>query len=585
MKKHLSFIVCLVCTTCLSAHPYIHKVWEYRPAPGQFVNTMPVATPDDTPETMAQKATAAIANHHQQMISLGAYGGYVVFGFDHEIRNLEGQYDLKILGNSFYADANPQQGMPRGGNSEPGIVMVSRDDNHNGLPDDTWYELAGSEYRKTSTRHHYTLSYARPEATHLPTPDKQHKFLTDTTYISWFAPTGEKGYLYKNAYHKQDYYPLWLPDTISFTGTIMAPNAVDESQVGSYFVSYCFDYGYADNQPNEEPLQPDLHASEFDLSWAVDDEGNPVHLDAIQFVKVSTGLNQYNGWLGECSTEILDAYDLHPDGATFEYAANGIHLSQTDTVWQGADVPVSGVNTWQSGGYRFATYKDDLYGGYYYAFTVSSETADTASGWEQPYRSACGGAYEGHNFCVWNQDYYGNNIISGPCDFTNLGVMVTNTAYTAKTMRDSYRMASSFTDQDWLALYFIGIRSGQPTDTVTFYLAQNGMYVRQWTYVDLSPLGKVDAVRLSIDGSDKGEWGLNTPQYAALDNFGMTCPLNYVAPSMVGFDEDTALPEVLSPDGLFPDGMSPDTSSPRKFFYRGTLYILHHNRLYDLQGR
>ena len=45
----------------------------------------------------------------------------------------------------------------------------------------------------------------------------------------------------------------------------------------------------------------------------MDSEGNHVDLDQIDFVKVYTAVNQYAGWLGETSTEILNAYDLHPD--------------------------------------------------------------------------------------------------------------------------------------------------------------------------------------------------------------------------------------------------------------------------------
>ena len=41
--------------------------------------------------------------------------------------------------------------MLSGGSSEPGIVLVSKDTNGNGLADDEWYELAGSEYNSPAT--------------------------------------------------------------------------------------------------------------------------------------------------------------------------------------------------------------------------------------------------------------------------------------------------------------------------------------------------------------------------------------------------------------------------------------------------
>ena len=51
--------------------------------------------------------------------------------------------------------------------------------------------------------------------------------------------------------------------------------------------------------------------SSFKIDWAVDAAGNPVALPGIDFVKIYTGVNQFNGWLGECSTEVAGVTDLH----------------------------------------------------------------------------------------------------------------------------------------------------------------------------------------------------------------------------------------------------------------------------------
>jgi len=51
----------------------------------------------------------------------------------------------------------------------------------------------------------------------------------------------------------------------------------------------------------------------FDISWAVDVAGNPVELPGVDFIRVFTGVNQYCGWLGETSTELSRAQDLHID--------------------------------------------------------------------------------------------------------------------------------------------------------------------------------------------------------------------------------------------------------------------------------
>ena len=157
--------------------PYIARVYEYRPAPGQFVNEMPKYEPGDTEADMVRKAQDCISGTNDVMISLGAYGGYVTFGFDHTVVNIPGEYDFRIWGNAFYELINPEL---KGGSCEPGIVWVSYDTNCNGLPDDTWYELAGSDYGNPATRHAYTLTYSAPDPDREPV--KNGSFIDDAAY-------------------------------------------------------------------------------------------------------------------------------------------------------------------------------------------------------------------------------------------------------------------------------------------------------------------------------------------------------------------------------------------------------------------
>lgn len=283
--------------------PYIARVVEYCPAPGQFVNEMPRYEEGDTYADMLKKAEESLSGTNDVMVSLGAYGGYVTFAFDHTVVNVPGERDLRIWGNSFYELTDHDR---RGGSAEPGIVMVSYDRNCNGLPDDPWYELAGSDYANPLTRHRYSITYSRPVAGKTPEPDESG-FINDKTYIPWTDSDGRTGYVARNIFHDQEYWPQWIDsDRLHFTGTCLPPNGVDRSGDGSYFILYCFDWGYADNHPNE---QRDLNT--FDISWAVDAFGNSVDLPGADFIRVYTAENQYCGWLGETSTEICRAQDLH----------------------------------------------------------------------------------------------------------------------------------------------------------------------------------------------------------------------------------------------------------------------------------
>lgn len=285
---------------------YIAKVYEYCPAPGQFVNRMPEYEEGNTYADMLRKAEEAIGGTNNGLISLGAYGGYVTFGFDHSVVNVPGEYDFKIFGNAFYASENPTT-PDAGGSAEPGIVMVSFDRNQNGIPDDPWYELAGSEYHKPQTKHGYQITYHRPDPNKTPTPSVQDFNITDTSYIRFTDNEGKTGYVAKNAFHSQSYFPQWnTAETLTFRGSRLAPNAIDKNGDGSYYDLYPYDWGYADNHPNDAG-----NKASFKIEWAVDENGKSVHLPCIDFVRVYTGVSQSCGWLGETSTEISRAEDLH----------------------------------------------------------------------------------------------------------------------------------------------------------------------------------------------------------------------------------------------------------------------------------
>lgn len=288
-----------------NATPYITKVLEYRPAPGQFVNTMPQYKEGDTQATMNEKALNAIGNNTKGMITLGGYGGYVTVGFDHTIRNAKDANDFLVLGNAF---AN---------SSEPGIIQVAYDVNKNGQPDEEeWFEIAGSAHQApkhelwyeqakqagniVETYLDYSITYKKPAKE--PTTDEEK-----ATYIYWEDNQGKKGYKVMNTYHSQPYYPQWIKEgQLTFTGTCLPQNGINQgTDKNPYFVLPSFTYGYADNYPN------DAAEAGIDIDWAVDKNGKPANLPGVDFIKIYTGVNQENGCLGENSTEVCGVTDLN----------------------------------------------------------------------------------------------------------------------------------------------------------------------------------------------------------------------------------------------------------------------------------
>src|SRR5690606_33774042 len=81
------------------------------------------------------------------MVTLGAFGGSIVLGFDHIVSNVADADDIIIYGNASATGA------------EPGTVWVMEDTNGNGKPDDIWYEIKGSEYGKEGYISNYTVTY------------------------------------------------------------------------------------------------------------------------------------------------------------------------------------------------------------------------------------------------------------------------------------------------------------------------------------------------------------------------------------------------------------------------------------------
>ena len=271
-----------------------NKVYEYTPAPGQFINETKTGGFDgtqSTPEAACRYAEERFAD--EIWVSLGGFGGYIVVGFDHSIDN-SGYYDFAVLGNSF------------SGSSEPGVVWVMRDENGNGLPDDTWYELAGSESGKAETIQNYAVTYYRPSEPQQP--------------VQWRDNQGNSGQIdYLKQYHRQDYYyPLWIEeDSYTLTGTRLEARNYDASTNGTYWVNAEYAWGYADNfspidrLTNDDNVNAEANANHFKISNAIDANGKPKHLDFIDFVKVQCAVNAKSGWLGEISTEVLGVKDIH----------------------------------------------------------------------------------------------------------------------------------------------------------------------------------------------------------------------------------------------------------------------------------
>lgn len=279
--------------------PRSNRVYEWIPAPGQFIGDTKTGGMSGTETTHeAARAWAEARLSATQYVSLGAFGGYIVVGFDHSIAATGADFDFAIGGNAFLNASNGA-----GGSNEPGIVYVMQDVNGNGLPDDEWYELRGSESGNVTTMTDYAVTYYRPAASGMN--------------VQWTDNRGNTGTVdYLPAFHSQDYYyPAWIEaDSYTLRGTCLHDKTSQDNATG-FWDNSAFAWGYADNMGSDTlqggaTIDGEGHRNGFSIVNSMYADGTPVALKYIDFVKVQTGVNSKSGWLGEVSTEVFSFSDL-----------------------------------------------------------------------------------------------------------------------------------------------------------------------------------------------------------------------------------------------------------------------------------
>lgn len=271
-----------------------NAVESYLPAPGQFVNKPVYGNP---------KATLSMASN--DIITLGAYGGNIVWHFDQPITDEPNNpygIDFIIFGNVF----RNQDGSSAEGAAEPAAVMVSQDGN-------AWYELAGSQYYDASTIKNAEITYRNPDSNFVKAEPIPWKIQADLF--------NKQDIFHPNSYHNQPYYPN--PATYSqFQNGIGKNDSYSASEVrfkGNLIeTDDSIVFGYADAHANSEnkgalskavnPYSRNhtaiTNGDGFDLAWAVDSEGKPVKLNGgIKYIKTYNAVMNI-GSFGEKSPEI-----------------------------------------------------------------------------------------------------------------------------------------------------------------------------------------------------------------------------------------------------------------------------------------
>ena len=286
------------------------------------------------------------------IVSLGNFGGYITYRFDQLITNDPNHpygVDFVVRGNNY--------GTNDFSFYEPANVLVSQDGK-------TWYTLAGSDHYSNHAYWDYTITYTKSTGTSTVYGG------ASGTAADWTDSMGYSGtsYLYPN----KALYPLfpWTAEndtSITVTGTLLGGKGTTRNEIFNVAVPK---WGYADTCYNGlNPYTGAEGGEVFDLDWAVDENGQPVKLDWVKYVKVQTASNVDGGGIGEKSTEVSAIYKTDaaaaPVGVTAAPASisiNGQKLALKDGVDVYSAVADTAVEVAVDAPENTNVYINDVYG-------------------------------------------------------------------------------------------------------------------------------------------------------------------------------------------------------------------------------
>lgn len=229
--------------------------------------------------------------------------------------------------------------------------------------------------------------------------------------------------------------------------------------------------------------------------------------------------------------------------STFE----SLSLSRADTFYLNYSQPGQDVG-FNDGAAHFPCVYDTAYGGTWTGgFAFSNKTDSVHSGYTNQYSAKAGIGYNGSSkYAVYFQGYGAPVKVketSGSV-FNANGFYINNSTYAYNSMlKGDAFPAKKFggatgNDADFFKLTVRGYRNGVlKPDSVEFYLADfraanntQDYIVRDWRWVNLMPLGTVDALTFSLSSSDNDPlYGMNTPAYFCMDDFTATVAITGVA--------------------------------------------------------
>ena len=195
------------------------------------------------------------------------------------------------------------------------------------------------------------------------------------------------------------------------------------------------------------------------------------------------------------------------------------------------------LQLWQSGGAEFFNGYTPAFGSWN-GFSWSNVSDTSTAGFGNQYASFAGGGSDGAGGTTGGENYaigFGNrSFFNLPENATLESIDVTNTTYAGISMRDGDAFAKKFggdsgNDEDFFSVTFTGFDEtnlqGNSISSVEYFLSDfrfadnsQDFILNTWQNVDLAGMGNARSVGLTFATTDVGDFGANTPVYAAFDN-------------------------------------------------------------------
>ena len=227
--------------------------------------------------------------------------------------------------------------------------------------------------------------------------------------------------------------------------------------------------------------------------------------------------------------------------------------------------------------------EDSSWGGYYWdGFTVCKSDYNATGGTDHQWSCIAGGGMNADGsvnpeqpylLCYWG-DFYGNEGAKLMFDDGNTysvkGMYVNNTAYAYYCCADANSFGRPLNQEgDFFKLIAHGVdESGAETGTAEIELCgfHNGEFsaITEWTWFDMSALGEVSGIFFTMDSSDKGEWGINTPTYFVMDRLTVSTPSYYVCGGFNGWNANEPL-EITEEGATFDVVEDPEDVESKEF--------------------